>query len=341
MTRTRDRASAEGLLHRMEARPRKDGSVAYRYHPVGKKPIALGDDKAAAIQKVLDLNKTVATNGNLNSLWAMYQVTPEFNALSENSKTDYRQSSKQLLERLGLVTAADITPVVCARYLRVERASSPVRANREMALLSNLMNLAVERGEIPANPCKQIRRNKERPRVDAPEVKTLIDFLAWARARKGAATVLSGMAEFAALTGNRRIEFLELHWPQVSADEVRLIRGKQRDKQVVEAIAISPALQELLDRMKLVSKNTTLGAVFPNLSGNPYTEQGFKSMWSKLVLKALEEKAIDKRFTFHDLRAYYVTQHKAQHKALPDLHSNPATTARVYDRTKVVNRNSL
>lgn len=180
-TRPRDRASAEGLLHRMEARPRKDGSAAYRYHPVGKKPIALGDDKAIAIQKVLDMNKTVATNGNLNSLWAMYQVTPEFNALSENSKTDYRQSSKQLLERLGLVTAADITPVVCARYLRVERTSSPVRANREMALLSNLMNLAVERGEIPANPCKQIRRNKERPRVDAPEVieKLKADCVRW------------------------------------------------------------------------------------------------------------------------------------------------------------------
>ena len=50
------------------------------------------------------------------------------------------------------------------------------------------------------------------------------------------------MAEFAALTGNRRIEFLELHWPQVIASEVRLIRGKQRGKQVVEAIGISPAL---------------------------------------------------------------------------------------------------
>ena len=30
-----------------------------------------------------------------------------------------------------------------------------------------------------------------------------------------------------------------------------------------------------------------------------------------------------------------------QRGALPDLHANPGTTARIYDRTKVVKRNSL
>ncbi|WP_198363685.1 hypothetical protein [Burkholderia ubonensis] len=38
-----------------------------------------------------------------------------------------------------------------------------------------------------------------------------------------------------------------------------------------------------------------------------------------------------KRFALHDLRAYYVARHKAERGALPDLHANPATTARVYD----------
>lgn len=83
------------------------------------------------------------------------------------------------------------------------------------------------------------------------------------------------------------------------------------------------------------------GLIKDNRAGNCYTEQGFKAMWSKLVLKALEEKAIDKRFTFHDPRVYHVTQHKFQRGALPDLHANPDTTARIYDRGKVVNRDSL
>ncbi|WP_232434993.1 hypothetical protein [Burkholderia ubonensis] len=45
-----------------------------------------------------------------------------------------------------------------------------------------------------------------------------------------------------------------------------------------------------------------------------------------------------KRFALHDLRAYYVTRRKAERGALPDLHANPATTARVYDRAKIVRR---
>lgn len=118
------------------------------------------------------------------------------------------------------------------------------------------------------NPCKQTRRNKERPRKDAPEPETLVAFLKWARERKGQAQVLASMAEFAALTGNRRIEFLELHWPQISDTEARLIRGKQRDKQVVEVISISPALAALLTRLRGLAKNDRLGAVFPNRAGN-------------------------------------------------------------------------
>ncbi len=47
---------------------------------------------------------------------------------------------------MGDVPAAVIRPADIARYLRVERADAPTRANREVALLSNLMNVAIERG---------------------------------------------------------------------------------------------------------------------------------------------------------------------------------------------------
>ncbi|MGU7812729.1 hypothetical protein [Burkholderia sp. AW49-1] len=35
-------------------------------------------------------------------------------------------------------------------------------------------------------------------------------------------------------------------------------------------------------------------------------------MWSKLMTEALKEQVMAKRFTFHDLRAYYVTRYKAE-----------------------------
>lgn len=342
MTRPRDRASATGLLPRMEARPRADGLVTYRFKPIKGKAINLGTDKAAALQKVLHINNETPNKGTVAALWDMYQASADWAALSNNSRTDYLQCSKPLLKVFGEVDPESITPAMCARYLRVERGAAPVRANREMSLLSNLLNVAIERGDLLNNPCRQIRRNRERPRVVAPTPETLVNFLEWARKITGQAQILAAMAEFAALAGNRRMEFLQLHWPQIDALEIRLIRGKQRDgKLVVEAVAISPAMQSLIDRLRVLAFNDKHGPVFRNRHGNCYTEAGFKSMWSKLVAKALKEKAIDTRFTFHDLRAYYVTQHKLQHKALPDLHANPATTARVYDRSTKVDRKSL
>lgn len=341
MSRPRDRASGWGLLPRMEARPWKDGvTVTYRYHQVDGPPINLGTDKQAALRKVLDLTGGNSDLGTMNELWRLYQGSTDWARLSPASQADYTQSSKQLLKVFGAVAPGVIQPPMLARYLRVERASSPVRANREMALMSNLLNLAVERGDIAANPCKQIRRNHEAPRRNAPDVEALAAFLAWTQQRPGQAQILAGMAEFAALTGNRRVEFLRLHWPQVG-DVVRLIRAKQRGRQTVEVVTVSEALQALFDRLRPLAKDDRMGAVFPTRGGNPYTDAGFKAMWSKLMKAALEEKIVAKRFTFHDLRSYFVTQHKVRHGHLPDLHSDPGTTARVYDSTKEVSRRSL
>jgi integrase len=157
--------------------------------------------------------------------------------------------------------------------------------------------------------------------------------------------VIGMAAEYAALAGNRKAEFIDLAWPQIdeSAGIIRTKRAKQRGKkrgEVIEHVEITPAIAELLQRLRAARKDDCL-YVFSNRYGTHYTPEGFKAMWSKLMKQAITEKVIAKRFTFHDLRAYYVTRHKAERGALPDLHANPATTARVYDRTKIVRRKAL
>lgn len=74
--------------------------------------------------------------------------------------------------------------------------------------------------------------------------------------------------------------------------------------------------------------------MFTTREGNPYNESGCTMMWDRTRGAALKAGVITTSLTFHDLRAYYATQHKEQHGALPDLHVNAATTARTYDRSK-------
>jgi hypothetical protein len=74
---------------------------------------------------------------------------------------------------------------------------------------------------------------------------------------------------------------------------------------------------------------------------NAYSEPGFKAMWQRLMQKALAEKIIDKRFTFHDLRGHYTTYYKLKFSELSELHADPKTTASVYERSREVRRSSL
>lgn len=336
----RNRETAKGLLPRMEARLWKDGkTVTYRYHPIGAKPMNLGTDRHKAIQKVLDLNRTGSDKGTVAELWRLYQESDEWRALGQRSRDDYLQCSKMLLKTFGPARAALIKPADVNRYLRVERKDAPVRANREAALLSNLFNVAVNRGDMDANPCKQVRRNKEQPRPEAPKGDDLRALVAWLTSSSPQRKMIAHMGEFAAYSGSRRVEFLRLTRHQIDRQRavIRVQRAKQRGVVVWEEIAIGDQMADLLDRLDLGAGEW----VFRNRHGNPYTEAGFKAMWSKLLAKALADKIISKRFTFHDLRAYYATTHKEERGTLPDLHKNPATTARIYDRSKTVKRGAL
>lgn len=329
----------------MEARPWRNGkTVTYRYHPVGRKPINLGTDRIEAIRKVLDMNGQLVERGTVGRLWKQYKDSPAWRALKERTREDYEAYSVPLLRVFEHVPAACVSAPDVARYLRVERADAPVRANREIALLGNLIALAIERGEATANPCRggQVPRNKERPRTSAPENDEIEALVKFAVAKGGQWVVITMAAEFAALAGSRQAELLPLHWPQFSTDEVRLRRAKQRQGvERVERVSVSPALLQLRTRLLAVARDEKVGAVFPNRQGNPYTAQGFAAMWGKLMREAIEKKVISRRFTFHDLRAHYTTQHKERTGELPDLHQDKATTARVYERSRVSRRRSL
>jgi hypothetical protein len=343
MNRPKDRASAAGLLPRMEARPWRDGkTTTYRYHAINGKPINLGTDRAEALRKVLDMLGQADDSGTIGRLWKQHQDSPAWRDLQPRTQDDYRTYAVPLLRVFGDMHASSITPPDVARYLRQERADAPIRANREIALLAILIGLAVERGEATTNPArgKQVKRNKERPRTEAPSAAEIAALVGYAKTAQQRVLVMA--AEFAALVGSRQAELLPLTWPYFGADEVRLDRAKQhKGTKKVERIAVSPALLALRGRLLDVAHDSTIGTVFPTRKGNPYTSSGFASQWQKFIVAALADGVIARRFTFHDLRAHYATEHQEQTGTLPNLHASPTTTAKIYERSGHAKRKAL
>lgn len=351
MIRPRDRASASGLLPLMEARPWKDGkTVTYRYHPIGGKPISLGTDKDAAIRRVLDMTGARPTMGTLIWVWEQYQQSPRWLKLSDGTRADYQTAWKQIDAVLGQVLIADIDSPTVARYVHIERAAAPRRADIEKSLLSRLFGHGIKLGVCTVNATIGVEPHGSQPRTQAPEAQVLKTFIEWLDKQTPQRRIIGLAAQYASLAGSRRVEFLDLAWPQIdeAAGVVRTKRAKQRGSrrgEVIELVEITPALQAVIAQLQALRAERGVDClyVFPTRDNNAYTDRGFKTLWQRCWEAAIEAKVVRKeqRFTFHDLRAHYTTVHKRERGQLPDLHANPAVTARVYDRNREVRRKAL
>lgn len=353
MGRPRTSESGKGLLPRMQARVWSDGKkISYRYLPVDGKPIALGTDKNAAIRKVLDLLGCADGQGTLKWVWEKFtdedKPAPRWKKLTNSSREDYRQAWKQIDKTFGKMLASHIDSTMIARYVHIERADSPKRANTEKALLSNLFGHGIKLGVCTVNATIGVEPHQLESRTTSPKGELLAKFLDWLTKQTPQRQIVGMAAEYTSLAGNRKCEFLPLTWPQIdrSAGVIRTIRAKQRGKkreQIVEVVSIGPDLDALLVRLEALRPDRDCLYVFPTRDNNQYSDRGFKTLWQRCVLKAIETGVLtaETRFTFHDLRAFYATKHKKDRGALPDLHANPETTARVYDRNKEVGRSSF
>ncbi|MFP3747023.1 tyrosine-type recombinase/integrase [Achromobacter sp. SIMBA_011] len=165
------------------------------------------------------------------------------------------------------------------------------------------------------------------------------------------------MAKFVALTGRRRAEFLNLRRTDLGQDGivVGFAKAKAGDALRRGLIEWTPALRHLFAELANLDRKARDGKsaipesmfVFTNREGQPYTEQGFKALWSKIMADRIKAPGRE-RFAFHDLRAYsarllcapalrayYVTVLVGRDEN-PETHANPATTRRVCDRWCVV-----
>lgn len=353
MTRQRDRRSAVGLLPRMEARLWSDGkTITYRYHPVGAKPINLGTDKLAAIRQVLDLNGQRDSFGTMGWVWEKYQQSARWKRLAQGTRDDYKTAWKQIAKVFEHMVMAQIDSPMIARYVNIERSEATRRAVIEKALMSNLFRHGITLGVCTINPTVGVEVPESEPRTEAPDEAVLVRFLAWLEKQTPQRRIVGMAAKYMSLSGSRKIEFIDLSWPQVDMKDdepviggnVRTKRAKQRGKkrgEVIELVEITPALADLLKRIKALNRECLY--LFPTRDNNAYTARGFKTLWQRCVAAAIKAGVLsaETRFTFHDLRAYYTSVHKRERGELPDLHANPATTARVYDRNKEVKRRAL
>lgn len=170
---------------------------------------------------------------------------------------------------------------------RYERKRSPATVNRELAVLSAVLTLAVDDELIPSNPCRKVRplrmdnqRSRYLTHDEEERLMAALEGQEW----------LKNVVTMAVHTGMRRGEIFKLKWFDVDFSRgVIHVRDTKTAKD--RDVPMSGAVREMLERQPKTS-----GHVFPS----PKT--GGQLVDIKRPFGLACEAAQVKGFRFHDLR---------------------------------------
>ncbi len=206
--------------------------------------------------------------------------------------------------------------------------AKPVQANRVLALVSKMLNLAETWGLRPlhSNPCPRISRFRENRRerfLSGAELRRLGEALAAVEQDRSEDPGAVLAVRLLLLTGARRDEILGLRWQDVDLDTGTL--NLPDSKTGKKSIPLGPAAVELL-------------AAAPRLEGSRYVIPGRRQADAPFVgiqrpWARIRARAGLGNVRLHDLRHSFASVGVAANLGLPVLgailgHRHPATTAR-------------
>lgn len=288
---------------------------AYSFRTPEGKRIHLGRDLATAMRAYSDLVQPATGRQSLGGVMDAY-LREKVPTKKPRTQADYTEAIARLRPIFGAMWPEDLAPKHVYQYLR-ER-SAKTRANREIAVLSNVMQQAIEMGLIDANPCRQVRRNKESPRqrdVQDAEVAALMGHTpGW----------LDAYIAIKSLTGLRQGDMLRLTLFAARDDGLYVETGK-RGKRLL--FAWSASLTVAWNEAKTQRRRPSETRLFP------ISESGFKTAWSR-AMHAWQPDDVEARFAENDLRAKMAGQalDKGMDAASMLGHSSDAVTRRHYIR---------
>lgn len=300
--------------------------------------IPLGTDLVAAKRKWADLEGAPppADTGLMKHVFDQYvrDILPKKGVKTQR---EYLGALKQLRAVFDDAPINSIKPTTIATYR--DARSAPVRANREIAMLSVVFNLAREWGLTTAeNPCRGVRKNKETPRSYYAEDDV------WDAVYGTACDDLRAAMDLAYLTGQRPADVRKMRRGDVVNGEVKVRQNKTgqilRIRLTIEGQRTG--LGDCIDRLWIRSEPCKSGHLICTLQGNPLTEKMLRGRYDKARAKAAEHAEKDgdeglaeriRSFQFRDIRPKAGSEIASLAGASQLLgHTNQAITKRVYRR---------
>jgi integrase len=300
----------------------------------------LGRDLSSMYRTVATLIEVSRSCLTMNNVFDRYliDVLP---GLAARTQSDYRGYIQNLRLVFGSAPPREVTPGHVSDYQAKRAERSVVQANREKSCLSAVFTAALKWHAVDTNPCRLVPKLRE---AERDRYVTDAEFMAVYRL---ASPTLQCAMDLATLTGQREADLLRLSRSQLFDDGIAFTVSKSKRRhprhgKTVETakklvIEWSPELRAVVERLKKLGPQLR-PTLLCNLQGKPFTSDGFRSNWHRLMTKAVtpsengEPAALAEGFTFHDLRAKSASDDELEVATERLAHDDPRTTQKVYRR---------
>ena len=354
----RRRASPDGLPFRVYCRPGKRWvSYIYKHRDGHEEQLAraLANDRDAlqvakrtAILKGTELNEGAPADTTFAALVKDYFTWQEaLPADSERKKasstiTNNKREGALLAKVFGAMQPDAISVQHVYKYQEIrELKGAGLAANKEISLLSAIVEYGRKHGRVTENVAKGIKRVPSRPRTRRVEWDELEQLVEVARELGPAQTIMALAARTAWLTLRRPPEILSLSRTAIGDDGILFHAAKRKAGQAERSITISwsPILRETIEEVLTVKRHSVAGSwlVFGNLAGQRYSKSGWGTMWGRMMDAVQEKHPGFVRFTLQDCRPGGVTTKRERgdlDTVDATMHSDSRMVERVYDRRK-------
>jgi integrase len=289
----------------------------YAYHRKTGKRIKAPIGSAAFLAEVERLDGQVPPEpkaGTLGSLIVAYRRSPEFLELAPRTGADYQK----VFDYLHPLEGDPLVSINSAYVIEVRDAAFQAHkrrfANYVLAVLRLLLKWGAVRNLVATNQAAtvpKLRRPRGTPQAnrpwDADECQAVLDAASGGLKVGLALGMFAGMREGDVIRQPRRVyDGAWLHWMQ----------GKTG---ALVELPVHPTLKAILDAMDAPSEIEALTLV-ANSQGRPYTANGFRTIFFRLIRRLEAEGKVRAGLTFHGLR------HTAG-RVLADRGADPRTIA--------------
>lgn len=221
--------------------------------------------------------------GTIKELIAVYRAVG-MDELKPATRKDYHNILTRLDHHFGHMHHGSLKTNQCAHFLEVaKKAGRGTRANRELAVLSSVFEFGLRNEYVESNPCRGIRRNKERPR------KRMVSDAEFLEGFEQANEAFQDLIAADFLSGVRQTDIIS--WKRaehVTRQRVDYVQSKTGKRHIIE---MTDALWFFINRAMRRFPGGEF--VFLNTDGQPWTPSAINSQKRRLGLD----------WCFKDLRA--------------------------------------